>query len=162
MTYTVLKPFNSGGKRHRVGDTVGGDHIDPKSAPWLARSGYIAQTKEIDQTEFSPCLARNEGGHITIPIMEDESVLEATVSSRSVVEALTTMQKNVEEATKDIMKSEDMDALLILEVADSRRGVQKAAGERRGHFVEQACEKLKDFPLEEDGEPGEKEGRADG
>ena len=40
------------------------------------------------------------------------------------------MQKTVEEAEKDIAGLEDENALILLNAADSRKGIQKAAEER--------------------------------
>ena len=101
----------------------------------LIRSNYIAAVENgISVNEVAtPILPFQEAMGdtlITIPIMAKEGILEATMSSQNVITVLTILQENTEEATKKISELEEMDALILLNAVDSRKGIQKAADER--------------------------------
>lgn len=157
MTYIVLKPFYAKGERHRIGDMVDERCIDPCSAPRLMRCGYITEANGGTQGAILPHSGEYTDSRITIPIMEEEGIVEATMDPQGIAKIFTIMQKNVEDASKDISGLEDPDALLILGAVDSRKGIQKAVAERNGQLLE----KEKDGSSEDE-DLGERGGRADG
>ena len=52
------------------------------------------------------------------------------MGSQTVIFIFKTLQKKVEDAKKDIVEMDDLNALLILRAVDSRSGVQKVVEER--------------------------------
>lgn len=132
--FICKKPVTLSGHPFTYGEEVPDGHILPSRVLALIRSGYIVEVGDPAagdgkgrEQPFQPC---DGVAPIKLPIMTGTGVLEAVVEPQSIVIALTIMQKNVDEAGRDIAGIDDMDALLILDAVDSRKGIQKAAEER--------------------------------
>lgn len=133
--FVCKKPITLSGTRFSYGDIIPDGFVLPERALSLIRSNYIAAVENgISVNEVAtPILPFQEAMGdtlITIPIMAKEGILEATMSSQNVITVLTILQENTEEATKKISELEEMDALILLNAVDSRKGIQKAADER--------------------------------
>lgn len=133
--FICKKPITLSGRDFSYGEVIPDGFVLPGRALTLIRSNYIAEISgelPVPEAQMSNThiQSENEDTLITIPISTENGILEATMSSQSVITALTIMQKNVEDAGTDIAELEDTDALLILNAVDSRKGIQKAAEER--------------------------------
>lgn len=132
--FICRKPMMLSGRCFTYGEEIPDGLILPTRALALMRSGYIAEAKESVQgnasAENSPFQPVKRSISYHLPLTTEKGVLDVEMEPHSMVTALTIMQKNVEDAAKDIALLEDMDALIILNAADSRKGIQKAAEER--------------------------------
>lgn len=134
--FVCKKPITLSGRTFSYGEVIPDGFVLPERALALIRSNYIAEIggdipmAELSEAATSPFQSENGNTLITIPIEAKEGILEVTTSSQTVISIFKTLQKKVEDAKKDIAEMDDLDALLILRMVDSRSGVQKAAEER--------------------------------
>lgn len=133
--FVCKKPITLSGRSFTYGELIPDGYVLPERALALLRSNYIAAIEPgaLAAEAITPILPfQSDNGEnlITIPIMAKEGILEATMSSQSVITVLTILQENTEEATKKISEMEEMDALILVHAVDSRKGIQKAAEER--------------------------------
>lgn len=129
--FICQKPITLSGRNFTYGEVIPDGLVLPTRALALLRSGYIAEAGvPVPEAQIPPSQPPNGGTLIKLPLITGKGTLEAEMGTQSMVTALTIMQKNVEDAGKDIAALEDMDALIILNAADSRKGIQKASEER--------------------------------
>jgi len=134
--FICKKPIVLSGRSFSYGEIIPDGFVLPGRTLALIRSNYITEVDggllqaEEYTTSILPFQIENEAPLITIPINTDNGVLEIITSSQTVITVFTIMQKKVEDAEKDIAELEDEDALILLNAADSRKGIQKAAEER--------------------------------
>lgn len=139
--FVCKKPITLSGKTFSYGEVIPDGFVLPERALALIRSNYIAEVGgdtsmvELSATPIRPFQSENDDIPITIPIETKEGTLEVITSSQTVISIFKTLQKKVEDAKKDIAEMDDLDALLILRVVDSRSGVQKAAEERAAQIT---------------------------
>lgn len=133
--FVCVKPITLSGRNFSYGDIIPDGYVLPERALALIRSNYI--TSFESETPVSEAVTpirpfQGETGEtlITIPISTENGILEVITSSQTVTTVFSIMQKTVEEAEKDIAGLEDENALILLNAADSRKGIQKAAEER--------------------------------
>lgn len=134
--FVCKKPIMLSGRTFSYGEVIPDGFVLPGRVLALIRSNYIAEIggdapmSELTETSTRPFQNENGDTIITIPIEAKEGTLEVITSSQTVITIFKILQKKVEDAKKDIAEMDDLDALLILRVVDSRNGVQKAAEER--------------------------------
>ena len=134
--FVCKKPITLSGKNFSYGEVVPDGYVLPGRALTLIRSNYIAEVESGTMQEeeavvpILPFQRGNEEPPITIPISTEKGILEVTTSSQTVTTVFSIMQKTVEEAEQDIAVLEDENALILLNAADSRKGIKKAAEER--------------------------------
>lgn len=154
--FICRKPMTLSGRCFTYGEEIPDGLILPTRALALMRSGYIVEEKESVQgntsAENSPFQPVKESTPYHLPLTTEKGVLDVEIKPYSMITALTIMQKNVEDAAKDIALLEDMDALILLNAADSRKGIQKAAEERAAQLRPYAGEDSIQESGEGDGE----------
>lgn len=134
--FVCKKPITLSGRSFSYGEVIPDGYVLSGRALTLIRSNYIAEVESgVLQAEEAVTPIRpfqDETGEtlITIPISTENGILEVITSSQTVTTVFSIMQKTVEEAEKDIAGMEDENALVLLNAADSRKGIQKAAEER--------------------------------
>ena len=134
--FVCKKPITLSGRSFSYGEIIPDGFVLPGRALALVRSNYITEVEggmlqtEEAVTPILPFQEDNGETLITIPISTEKGILEATISSQTAIAVFTIMQKKVEDAEKDIAELEDEDALILLDAADSRKGIKKAAEER--------------------------------
>lgn len=132
--FICKKPITLSGHSFSYGEVIPDGFVLPGRALALIRSNYIAEIDggalQAEATPILPFQSENEETLITIPISTEKGILEVITSSQTVTTVFSIMQKTVEEAEKDIAGLEDENALILLNAADSRKGIQKAAEER--------------------------------
>lgn len=134
--FVCKKPITLSGRDFSYGEVIPDGYVLPGRALTLIRSNYIAEVEsgvlqaEEAVTPIRPFPGETGETLITIPISTENGILEVITSSQTVTTVFSIMQKTVEEAEKDIAGLEDENALILLNAADSRKGIQKAAEER--------------------------------
>lgn len=134
--FVCKKPITLSGRDFSYGEVIPDGYVLPGRALALIRSNYIAEVESgVLQAEEAVTSIRPFQGEIgetliTIPISTENGILEVITSYQTVTTVFSIMQKKVEEAEKDIAGLEDENALILLNAADSRKGIQKAAEER--------------------------------
>lgn len=132
--FICKKPITLSGYSFSYGEVIPDGFVLPGRALTLVRSNYIAEIEggalQEEKTPILPFQSENEENLITIPISTEKGILEVITSPQTVTTVFSIMQKTVEEAEKDIAGLEDENTLILLNAADSRKGIQKAAEER--------------------------------
>lgn len=133
--FVCKKPITLSGRSFTYGELIPDGYVLPERALALLRSNYIAAIEpgalaEEVVTPILPFQRDNGETLITIPIMAKEGITEVSMGSQTVIFIFKTLQKKVEDAKKDIVEMDDLNALLILRAVDSRSGVQKVVEER--------------------------------
>lgn len=134
--FVCKRPITLSGRSFSYGEVIPDGYVLSGRALTLIRSNYIAEVEsgvlqaEEAVTPIRPFQDETVETLITIPISTENGILEVITSSQTVTTVFSIMQKTVEEAEKDIAGLEDENALILLNAADSRKGIQKAAEER--------------------------------
>lgn len=132
--FICKKPITLSGRSFSYGEVIPDGFVLPGRALSLVRSNYIAEIEggvlHSEESSIMPFQSENDETLITIPISTEKGILEVTTSSQTIITVFSIMQKKVEDAETDIAELEDEDALILLNAADSRKGIQKAAEER--------------------------------
>lgn len=132
--FVCKKPITLSGRNFSYGEVIPEGYVLPGRALALIRSNYIAEIEggptEEKGVPITPIQGENGDTLITIPIEANEGILEATMSSQSVITFFTINQKNAEDAKNAIGNLDDSNALLLLSVFDTRKTVKDAATER--------------------------------
>lgn len=134
--FVCKKPITLSGRDFSYGEVIPDGYVLPGRALTLIRSNYITEIEtsvlraEEEVTPIRSFQSETEESLITIPIITEKGILEVITSSQTVTTVFTIMQKTVEEAEKDIAGLEDENALILLNAADPRKGIRKAAEER--------------------------------
>lgn len=126
--YTCIKSAVFAGVKYLPGDTVPAEAIPTDRVGAVIRLGLIAETQQADPV--APAVPAGPA-HVTVPItMSDGSVEQLEVAPETIVEAVTTLQMNAENATAHIASITDAAALILIDACDSRKTVKKAAADR--------------------------------
>lgn len=150
MTYIALKPCKFAGQAFKIGDTIPGGCILPGAAKNLVKMEIIASADGAGVPVSNGPIAitaRAEGGDMALQLTD--------IGLQQIFDALTA---NVEGAEKIIETMTDEDALILLHMCDSRKGV-KTAAEERAKALEPEAEEEEQEPLaeEEEQEPDTEE-----
>lgn len=145
MTYIALKPCSFAGQKFKIGDKIPGGCILPGAAKNLVKMEKIALADGAGASMPIPngpiaVTARAEGGDMALQLTD--------IGLQQIFDALTA---NVEGAEKIIETMTDGDALILLHMCDSRKGVKAAAEERAKALEEPEAEE--ENPAEEEQEP---------
>lgn len=159
--FVCKKPITLSGRDFSYGEIIPNGYVLPERALTLIRSNYITEVEsgmlqaEETVTPIRPFQGETGETLITIPISTENGILEVITSSQTVITVFSIMQKTVEEAEKDIAGLEDENALILLNAADSRKGIQKASEERATQLNKGA------EPPEENADNGEVQEKGD-
>lgn len=130
MTYIAQKPCHLAGQAFLIGDLVPDEVIHPGNAKNLLKMGIIAEAggEKATGTLVAKEETKSEPMVITIPTKEGELELEPTAEGvQAVFAVLTSAAKDVEPTIKAMT---DADALILLDLADSRKTVKELARDR--------------------------------
>lgn len=120
--YIAQKPCNFAGTDFLIGESIPDGMVDERKAAFLIKRGIIA---EIEPVEAKDGIVRFD-----IPIHAEEGDLMVSLSAEEVVSIFDCLQGGTEEAKSVINTMENGEALLLLEVAEGRKGVKTAIKER--------------------------------
>lgn len=126
--YTCIKSATFAGVKYKPGDTVPAGAIPANRVDAVIRLGLIAKTQQA--APVAPA-APAEPAPVTIPItMGDGGVEQLEAAPETIVEAITTLQMNAENAIAHIAGITDAAALILIDACDTRKTVKKAAADR--------------------------------
>lgn len=134
MSYVCVSGGIFSGHRYEKGQLVDEGHILPSRVPALIRNGRIARAEAEPAAELVAETGYAEIGTDTIPVpipMREQdgnaTVMQLLMTPADIVAAIEIMQQNVENAAKAIKDVTNEDILILLDSADSRKGVKEAA-----------------------------------
>lgn len=134
MGYICVSGGTFSGHRYEKGQLIDGRHILPSRVQALIRNGRIARAEAEPAAELvaETGHARTAPGTIPVPVpMRDQGgnamVMQLMMAPADIVAAIGIMQQNVENAAKAIKDVTNEDILILLDSADSRKGVKDAA-----------------------------------
>lgn len=130
MAYIAQKPCHLAGQAFLIGDLVPDEVIHPGNAKNLLKMGIIAEAggEKATGTLVAKEETKSEPMVITIRTKEGELELEPTAEGvQAVFAVLTSAAKDVEPTIKAMT---DADALILLDLADSRKTVKELARDR--------------------------------
>ena len=139
--YICMKAISLSGTQYVPGDAIPAEAVLPGRVLALTRSKYIAEVGDEDlaaRTPVSPQNRNSEPTPINIPISTAEGLLEAPVSSQTVITAFTILQLSEKDAKAAIADVEDDDALMLMNAVERRKNVLTALKERHETLTEGA------------------------
>jgi len=122
--YICAKACNLGGVAYNKGDTIPSEAVLSSRERALVTQGYITLVTP-DTSETS-----SHGESILIPIKTKDSVLEVKMEPKDIINAVSIMQLNAEEAAKAIEKVDTEEVLILIDAVDIRKTVKTAIVER--------------------------------
>ena len=151
MTYIALNPCKFAGQAFKIGDSIPGGCILPGAAKNLVKMEIIAPAGAVEASmpvSNGPIAvtARAEGGNMELQLTD--------IGLQQIFDALTT---NVDGAKEIIETMTDGDALILLHMCDSRKGVKEAAEERAKALEEPETEETTVEEEEQQEAPAEEE-----
>ena len=120
MAYTAIKPCRFAGQTYRIGEEVPAEVIQPGAAKNLVKMGIIAESGG----------AINAAPIKTVKLPAREVVIRAkemdlTPTPKGLQAIFDVLTANVSEAETIIEKMTDNDALILLNISDSRKSVKE-------------------------------------
>lgn len=153
--YICTKTISLGGTTYQKGETIPGEAVLPNRVRALTREGYIAA--QNDAAAVPPETPQNEPiapAPIVLPITKNGSVMELVAAPGDIIQAVSILQLNAEEAAKAVAEVESEEALILIDALDTRKTVRTATAAR--------AEELNgpDENGQDDGQEGQKTGDA--
>ena len=124
MAYIALKPCKFGGQQFKIGNTIPEEVLLPGAIKNLVKMEVIAST------DGAPVKGSTSHQAINITIKADEGDLPLEISEIGLQQIFDALTTNVEGAENIIETMTDGDALILLHMCDSRKGVKTAAEDR--------------------------------
>lgn len=132
MTYIALKPCSFAGLSYRIGDSVPDAVLHPGAIKSLISMGVIASgdgTQPVANAT-SPTAGAQSPAKTEIHVEVEEGTLALEITAEGLQGIFTAMCGNVEKAEDAIEEMTDVDALVLLALADNRKTVKTAAEDR--------------------------------
>lgn len=123
MEYVALKPCSLGGQKFLIGDDVPEGVIQPGALINLIKMGIIADKGAAGSTEKAP-------SKLTITAHTDEGDIQLEISQEALQSVVDVAAGKADAAESAIKKMTDTDALILLDIIDSRKSIKAAAKER--------------------------------
>lgn len=134
MSYVCVNGGIFSGHKYEKGQLMDERHILPSRAQALVRNGRIAKAEAEPAVEFVAKTGYADIDIDTIPVpipMREQdgkaTVMQLLMTPADIVATIEIMQQNVENATKAIKDVTSEEILILLDSADSRKGVKDAA-----------------------------------
>lgn len=126
MTYVAQKPCRLAGQAFRIGDIVPDEVIHPGAANNLVKMGIISITGD----DAEPAVTEAKKEPITVYVHAEEGELECNPTQEGLQQVFDVLQGNVSNAEETINKMTDTDALILIDVCETRKSVKAAVKER--------------------------------
>lgn len=124
MAYIATKPCRLAGQSFKIGEIVPAEVIQPGAAKNLVKMGVIAEEGyELISASVDTIAAPVTGPKVIIHAEEGDLVLELTNDGLQSVFDVLTAKANATEPI--ISKMTDQDALILLNISDSRKSVRE-------------------------------------
>lgn len=134
MTYIALKPCSFAGQRFRIGAEIPEILLLPEAINGLVKMGVIAAGDGAQ-----PVAGAQSPAKVEINVEVEEGTLALNISAEVLQDIFTAMCGVVDEAEKVIDEMTDVDALVLLNLADQRKSI-KTAAETRAKALSEAQE----------------------
>lgn len=135
MAYVALKPCKFAGQIFKIGERVPEEAILPGAASNLVKMGIIADESEAKKTEETAGAATE----ISVNVQVDGDAMRLDLTPEGLQAVFDVLTKKVGEAEATINGMTDPDALILLNLADSRKTVKELT-ETRGKALSEALE----------------------
>lgn len=132
MTYVAQKPCRLAGQAFLIGDIIPDEVIHPGAAKNLLRMGIISRGEET-----APAVTIVEKDPITVYVHTEEGDLDCHPTQESLQQVFDVLQGTVTIAENTIKEMTDSDALILIDVCDSRKSVKAAVKERGLQLAEE-------------------------
>lgn len=123
MAYVALKPCCFAGHNFKIGEIVPDAIVHPGNANNLVKMGVIAEqnTHAEESTQLET---------MTVVIHAEEGDLPLNLTAEGLQAVVDVLTSTVEDAEPIVEAMTDGDALILLHVADNRKGIKAAAEDR--------------------------------
>lgn len=128
MEYVALKYTRFGGQDFRVGETIPEELVDPAAAEALKKAHVIVVkgSEEAPKVqEAAPALST-----ITVTIHAEEGDLDLDLTQAGLQAFVDVLTAKAADAETIIATMNDSDALILLDMTDSRKTIKQAAKDR--------------------------------
>lgn len=127
MTYVAVKPCKLKGQAFKIGETIPADALEPGAAKNLIKMGIIASK---DSTE-EPTIPKAEPEEfIEVDIDTKEGKLNLKLTKKGLQDYVDVMTSKVEPAEAIVKEMTDTDALIMLDISETRKTIKEAAKAR--------------------------------
>lgn len=137
MAYIALKPCTFAGQKFKIGESIPGDVLLPGAIKNLVKMEIIASTDASGASLSIP------NGLVAITARTEEGDMSLNLTNDGLQQIFDALTANVEGAESIIETMTDEDALILLHMCDSRKGV-KAAAEARAKALDEPEEEVQE------------------
>ena len=136
MAYVALKPCCFAGHRFRIGEIVPDEFVHPGNANNAVKMGLIAEQSGEAGTPAKTAEEQTNppAATMTVIIHAEEGDMPLDLTQEGLQAVVDVLTSNVDDAEPVIEAMTDGDALILLHLADGRKGV-KAAAEARAQAL---------------------------
>lgn len=128
--YIAQKPVRFSGRDFLIGDEIPAELVDRTKVPQLIKQRIIAEApKEAEHVGVAK---------IAIPVRSAEGDLMLELDNDALVSVTDVLQGTSAEAETIISGITSMDALILIDACDHRKGVQQMAKDRAAVITEEA------------------------
>ena len=127
MTYVAVKPCKLKGQAFKIGETIPVDALQPGAAKNLIKMGIIAST---DSTGEPTIEKPNPVELIEVTVETKEGKLYLNLTKEGLQNFVDVMTSKVDQAEAIVKEMTDTDALIMLDMAETRKTIKEAAKAR--------------------------------
>lgn len=120
MAYTAIKPCRFAGQSFRIGDTVPAEVIQPGAAKNLVKMGIIAESGSV----INAAPIKTVKAPVNKVVIHSKG-MDLSPTPRGLQEIFDVLTANVSAAETIISEMTDDDALILLNISDSRKSVKE-------------------------------------
>lgn len=155
MAFIALKPCRFAGQDYKVGECVPDEMVHPGAAKNLKKMGVISECEDNALSVPSNDIPQQTG--IPVMIHEQGGCLPLNVMPGSIQDIFDVLISKVGAAETIIQGMEDRDALILLNIVDSRKLIKEAAEARAQELNKEQTDNENDEFANENGEPDNKQ-----
>lgn len=139
MSYVALKPCQFAGQKFKIGNEIPQNLILPGAAKNLVKMEVIANAGSV-----TAGVVTEAAQTISVVVHADEGDLQLELTAAGIQQIFDALTDNVEGAVSVVDTMTDEDALILLHMSDSRKGVKTAAEARAKALTEEPEEPADD------------------
>lgn len=132
MAYVAQKPCSFAGISFKIGETVPGELIVPGAISSLLKMKILSVNGQNETHEATTKTVER----IEIKAKTDEGYLLLSLTPEGLQNIFDVLSCNLNDAAAIISQMTDSDALILLHISDSRKGVKEAAETRAKEIAE--------------------------
>ena len=128
--YVALKNATFNGVEYLAGSIIPEEAVLPSRVPALLRNKIITKAETASQETQDGSDSPETGLEVILPIQTENGVMELSVTSEDIVDAVIILQRKQEDAISGIASIESENALIIIDACTKTQAVKKAVRER--------------------------------